>query len=1162
MPSERFIYSPELFSAQGTGFTAHSQDHAAEQVNPGIHLRCFADARLGLPGTCGGNIISVAPLQYPKSIADQRDLSLFENTDVYPVLKRSVNTMVERVRPISASKGSIRYAFEKKAQHMYGTDNPLAVTCRADAANAERTAYAQAVLDPFIRNRRTGDDTWMKCSACAVDVTVKAYRTPLQLSLRAGNNKRVIVRGYDWKGRLVAEDWIGEIKAGLGRVSVKRRAVLRAPDIAYIDVTGNIKRDPAAPELHLVPGVADLAHNGVSVKIPSVIGTQTVTLPAQPGLNQNPALEVEDIWWVHTDDYLKQRSVTCRENGQNTVMDFWRKSDIGVISPMMVAQYLNAPYVYAPFPANRVPAFNDISAHFGPNSDFGRFVTEVSRCRTAYDMYNKKWTSADGKQSLTYLMLIGLAALDALISRLFGMYFFGDRDMPAAGDYKVVWKHPPFFTPQSLDMAGVTARENWLTDQSLASLVMHADTLTDKPLPAVESITVSAQMTPISNQDMLLASEATVTNTVSTAYPCVDAIAYEVFRGTRATAAAPFVYTKINAEPGVAQNAAFPDLTYPERTDTPGTVRVSDMSRITFADPVRLSYRAKPYDMFRRCGAQKDSAELLAHPPLYKPEPPTNTAALADAGNPDVLLTMKFFDPSVSDDRFAAPATAVELVFYRQEEGGTQENPLMNRNFNGEVIEVDFVNNSTVWKTTRLSWQRQNNIVTLVPGALANPAANAGTITLQHESVTIADVASMTHTVVRTVTRTAALAAGKHAWRVRFRSKAVDRSGRPLYSSEIWVKAEIEIAPAPPIPAQPPIHVIPLSTYPDKCGTAFYHLDLSPYMQRDGRYANMYLARAAVLDPGIAARNDTDAVNSIAACFHDKRKFFSLNNTAPVLFTAANRFYSVQVPASAGECYAVVVVGVAPGPKFEEGAWENAGYAVFKTPCREAVPSLSLKEQTASFAARAGSLRAVFAVGLDTANDANPPMVQVTKQDLTVQAPAVRVADVRGVRSAAADGSISYDLVFEDATLAPWHAYKLFFRLLYHSPRYGRYIVTDNVMPLMFVCPGDPAHSPMREPVLDDHGRRFTVRIAAGEYAFTLVRLADTVHETITGNITGSAIVCPDPAVAARVSVHNAGGELELVCQPPETQLSGGATRYLFTLKAGGSTWSARATGA
>jgi hypothetical protein len=1103
---EKFIYCPSIFSAQGSGFTQRCAAGTPEKVRNGLHIRCFHNPALGLPQTDRTNYIEVIQLSRGRAISNQPDLSSFIDGSIYPVKRYGVGSSasMERMRLVSSARGKSVFVFEKKADYLFNAPNSLDLVY--SLTDPDKNEYTRRVFDPVVFEPRLDYSEWMVAPACAVDVAVKPF-TPQPLNrLLRGTHKRVIVRGYDWKGRLIAEDWIGErlrlaSVVSPARVEVKTRASLRASCISRVEITGAIKE--VSP-----------------VKIPPV-RTRGTTPPQilTASLPGTESLEISSILWVFADDYLQQRMVPI-SGSQGTTEGFWRKAGEPVGHPLIK---MTSDYAFKPFIPDSLPPYEEFASQLAPGTPIGQAIQSLYDAPTAYDMWRiiNKESRGNSTSAQRVLSMLSIAMIEPLIARFMGTYYFSDNVHPELewGDYKVIWHNVPFFRNENL--ARIEVSGSWLNGRQLAGLVMNAEILKDKPLPEIpRPLSLKIKPTALNSGTLLVNADICITDSAERVTLPTDGIVYRAARTVRADID-PVATTSPLVEPA-GGGGILPPCVLPEvNKENPLLSTVIDVFSAMCKEYVSVFYRLQPFDMFGRRGKDVVTDKEKALAPEYPPASCANPASFARCDADTIALCLKFQDPvDPEDDPFVIRAGAVELAVFSRAAGGTVAAPVAG-SFHGEIYELDLMTNRCSVGNAVFKWQSlpSGNVlitesVTLIPAPAEPVTVSVETVTLRNDDE---DEEFAAHALQRVVALASVLGAGEHQWNVRFRSKGISRSGAPLFSTPLWAPARLTIRTQPPVLTQPELGPIPVSTRPDRYGDSFYTVDLASLVSA-GLSVDIYMASLDNLNPSLAALSDNDILTAVPGLALTGRLRFNRQNQAPITLSDATRFHPIKVRGNLQNVFVVYVVGVSSDG--DEADWDNGVVLAFRTPRLEFPPQLKLLRciQPEDSAAK---LALSYTAGFDApAPNGLLPSILLYRTDKTAGTAKKFVMQVPAATSAVENGMTVYKFPYEDTDVSAWRKYEYEARLVYFDEAVQQNIRSAGAVRLSAKVNGLPAQSPVIRCNVSGDAMGIEVALPTGEFdiRYMLYR-GPTVLAAVRASVSGGTVLNVEDATLFSVTV-------------------------------------------
>lgn len=1094
MDENLLLWRPTLFSVVGAGFTEKSNDGKPERVKPGVHLRCFSDPMLGMPGLGEKATLRVYPLQMGISIATQKNLAIWENSEMYKVRTQKKDpNCIERV----AKPGKTIIRFMQRAREVFGGKDPRST--KNHLIEGEMIPYVGEIFNKLWRDYIVVKDginsSYLYSDACAVDVQVNPFAgVSLDIPLQERKIVLATVRGYDGQGRMVAEDWIGEELVGFSLPGLPRtpsphprikkdKAVLRAPGISRVEIEGR------------------------------------------------ETIEIENIWWVFVQDYLENREIHTSDGYRGS---FWHPEGFTWPAPKLTRLEEND--LYAPFQPP-LPDIRHLEDQIQQEKLFSIYQL-LEKCSNTYQQWNlsESFSSqaalkgANDKQiqingKVSYLSTLTVSALDPLIARVLGQYYYQDYSAApldvSKGDFLVAW-YPRFFTESNLKELAIESSVDF-RQAKLCGLVMGIDTITDKPLPRIQDPVAIENLKINPLKDSLMTSlQVTFPKDTVKVNPAWQAIGYRVKRGLEVDQGR-FEFTDPAVDDALRSeiNALLPPLVYPRsRKNQPDIIddaknsieRLPDFLTLKVEKEAVVQYELMAYDLFARAGECKTTSEVVITPPWLAPPSPTNGMAYIEQNNGNAVLNLQFGDPQPTTDKYQLKPEAVEIVIYMESEGSDCNKPSPGGLFLGEKIEIILATNATNWQHVNLQWEGQDpnlelhdTLLTLpLPdGYLTDiPTINSGQIDMGNGKLVAG------HRITRNMRMVKSLREGTHRWCIRLRSRGTSGSGVTRYSPPLWIKAPLFVAPEPPKVESQKCDKIPVSTYPDRFGNSYFNIDLSKFIPLN-KAANIYLARGDLL-ANIAEINPEEICVQLPGQARLKRHIFNLITPQPLEYTGKeNQFYAIPVRGDLEKYFVAVVTGVSHYTEGEypwtvESPWADASIVFFKTPKKMVFPELILEEASSVYTDGELTNTLRFSAQFDT-EVTDLPYLQVKKMNETEGKNEVYLGKVPGEhRPDQPAGKYCFTITDAD-DLVSWRSYLYSVSLMVYSDNHGQFVKALVPIKKSLIAVGSGREETIKQIKFlqnADGTVALTIKMIPGEFNFSVITVwQNEIVSQISGKI-------------------------------------------------------------
>ena len=757
----------------------------------------------------------------------------------------------------------------------------------------------------------------------------------------------------------------------------------------------------------------------------------------------------------------------------------------------------------------------------------GKFATEIKDLEAPTD-------SSDDTVALPLLAALLAGTIDPVVARIFGLYGFVPTNADfQARDWRILVR-PPFSREENLGRLDRRAREildpgrsffhdagDSLTDLSLAGLVLDASE-TVKPAPPDPQPDAGAEMrlVPADSQrfDHLVRATVTAAPERSETRPWMVDACYEVIR-TLSGESARNVTDDGDRGP-LDDIGLLPDVLLPEfnRKTCLSTGRLVDMFARDATVDRKLAYLVRGFDVFGRPSDPVTTAQIDLPAACLPPPPPGSVSAHVTRQGDNLTMVVDFDLGEVSRVVEADWQALETLVHTAPTTAGiAPESASWTGTRPGRLVELGFDPASLALLTMpaqqscqALSWS--GGALQRTPdGATACAATFPGTVEVQPLAVTTLAPGRKACRMKIALGVRSLYPQGFNAWCARLRVRGrCPHSEQVLHSPEVVVRSELFLPAPPPPVTQPPVGVLPLSTYPDALGKSYFNMDLrsllSPAQQNSDTLVKVYLARLEAMTDQPADFVDgetvTDPPGLIALAKLSQRRF-ALVSDPPEEFDPNRPHVEIEVPGQISEVYVAAVLGA--DAMLGTGSWKSAAFVPFRTPPLRSMPLVewTSAEVEAGSSELTGRL-AVSARFPEPMPDAtNPPIVQLFRRDLSTgqtQARFVTVAQGQSTDPTAANPI--YTFAMQDGPLTDWHRYEYAVQLLAHAPWRGQHIKIGTRVPRQVVAPAgtllDPFADPTALAVTADAAGGFEIAAAFAAGDFTV----DLEKEPVGGTAT------------------------------------------------------------
>ena len=1160
MSNQHKLWRPGLFNAVGAGF----QDDAT--VQDGIHLHWVFDPDLGMPYASeqqeqGSFRICILQDNLPclpdADLFDKKIAHLFSvASDKDPSPDFRLDELFEPgIRFLKKSDGALNLSIH----HFYNLLNYFKIhKNRLTDDQIDFLNYLEDLIDQLKSEIYPKSPSYEIAEVCAVDVrfvpgsglndtgtedpsTNSGCLAPFlslfmdQISAR--------VKAYNRQGQVVDEDWVGKHPLTFGTGGLigrknKLTAQLRAPGIYFISI--------------------------------------------EPIINK-PRLDRDEIRWVFCEAYCRADIWQCPDEMQTRF--HVHKS---FYTPQRVQDF-----IYAPFKKSLdwAETAGKLIQHLVNIPETQEMVAQPN----SYDMsrYQMELTEATPDPQFSSLKLPFLAGLissglDSVMAMILGMHFFLKSPVYNKRDIKIEGTFP-LFEPanikeingkiaeiaKKLDLPFSPDHELALSDfgafsthdpnhniqTTLCALVMCPEISAKPAPPAPEDLTTTVSITDLPDQadedqaNLFVDAKINIPETVFSILPYQVPIAYEILRKI---STGPFINVMEDEETDEIELndlGLLPPVHIPGQAQDEAGIIVKDSFSVAAEQDESLQYSATAFDIFGRPSAAVTSAVQDIPLPCNPPTPPTNLSARIVSRGQDIKLELYLSLSTQSAPLEALPQTLEMAIHQLPNENST---PAELITWTGEIparlLQVNYNSDHSallldtlLQSCLKLSWSGDQLNRTPVSQTFCETAFPSELPVLESFAPPLLgdpDSGFSSYKLTMKLGRKDTLSAGDYRWCVRIRIQGLCQSGADLFSLEPCTPARTNIPAEPPEVEQPPLVLIPQSTYPDGLGDAYYDLDLEPFIPvalRDSRpLLNVYKIvlshltedPAAIVDGDFFTAGGQTVLQNLAKA---SRTPYERVNQQPIEFDAEHRFFPVKVRGDLEQYHVLGIIGCTP--HLEEKEWSRSTVILFKTPAKMAIPALNFLQANTYTDAGQRKIdllwQAFFAEPVAFGDP--EPKIQVVRHDLSTDRKRF-VAERTGTWQPELQ---QYRFAFTGDQVDPWHQYRYEAKLMLYSPRHDLFLKADRPTGVDFNAKGEFNDAPFPKsdvwnitPVAG--GLEISAEFNAGEFEFSLTKaLDDTNLIRQTGRLTGGQV---HSAANATLSVDKAESRYTLKIIDPNDQ--------------------------
>lgn len=920
------------------------------------------------------------------------------------------------------------------------------------------------------------------------------------------------VQGFDHCDRLVAEDWVG-----------------RYPQIILGPTTGPFQAQAGALKL-----IARLRAAGI----------HWVRIQRHAG---HGGLAEDEIRWVFCDDYASGKGLWAAIDSESMASD-----------PRAYTGEMLRDDIYAPFHASSLPNHWDemamrLRSRFIDDPDIQSLLSTNDTFETAtlaleIKDFEAPTGTSDDTVELPLLAALLAGTVDPVVARLFGLYGF----VPTNADFQARdWRilvHPPFAREENLTRLDVRARKildpgrpffheagDSLSDLALAGIVLDASE-TVKPAPPTLQPDAKAAMrlVPVDSTrfDHLVRATVTAALERSETRPWMVNACYEVIR---TLSGEPAQNVTDDGDRGPLDDIGIlPDVLIPEfnRKTCLSTGHLIDVFARDATVDHKLAYLVRGFDIFGRPSDPISTAQIDL-PAACLPPPPPGSVSARVTRKGDQLTMVVDFELGEVVRVVEADWQALETLVHKAPttEGIAPEAASWTGNRPGCLVELGFDPVSMALQTTQvqqsclvLSWSG-GTLQRTPDGANTCAATFPGTIAVEPLELAVLAPGRKAYRMAMSLGVRGLYPHGFNAWNARLRLRgSCPRSGQILYSPEVVVRAELFLPSLPSPVKQPPVGVLPLSTYPDALGKSYFSLNLrdllSTAQQTSDVLVKVYLARLEAMtdhpEDFVEGETVTDPPGLIALAKLSQRRF-ALVSDPPEQFDPNRPHVEIEVPGQISEVYVAAVLGA--DAMLGTGSWKTAAFVPFRTPPLRPLP---LVEWTsAEVEASSSGLIGRFSVSVrfpePMPDPTLPPILQLFRRDLSTGQPQARFVTVaQGQSPDATAANPVYTFTMQDGPLTDWHRYEYTAQLLAYAPWRGQHIKIGTRVPRQVAAPTGSLVDPFADSTAltvtagPAGGFEIAAAFAAGDFTVELEKEPDAGAATIRrARIEGGELLVP-----------------------------------------------------
>lgn len=1084
----------QLFSALGTGFEDDSH------VQDGIHLRWSSDPRLGLPLDPAETMAGVYRVYYLHDglpSLGEMDLPALQGDPTYPIHS---NLNPGGAGMDTAFEGGSRFykAIDPDLNTILSQYFALTHWLNTLALTDEEKGllnYLNGVLgqlQPELYDANWGFEIG---EVCAVDAQFKLFGSD--------EGEHAWVRGFDRRGRLVAEDWVGRDQNGF-----KETARLRSPNI-------------------------------YAVRIEPVEGM--------------PAVDQQEICWIFCDEYSRA--------------GIWRESGIERYFELKESAYPKervTEFFYGPFKAEL--DWSEVTNQLLLDLIQSSSVQELPLQADTYQLFRLAAELAvenpADQQTFPNLQMPVLASLiqaavDPAMANILGLYAWGKADvLPPKRDYKVE-AYLPFFNQDNLvrlqdqvlamlaaqgvpfnhleleKLSGFPLGEwpgGFTRTTALCGLVLYPE-IGPKPAPhqpnpfATEVKVIDLLSQENADQaDIFVNSRLKITRPPFTTTPYLQPVAYEVERKLSGTEFANVIDLDDKPDP-LDEIGILPAVYIPKAVAGEDYWELRDDFRLPVVQEDTVQYRLTAFDIFGRPSDPHEGSVEDIQIPCYEPLPATSLTAQVNGEQDDLNLELYFAVSGTTPPLHTVPQ-ALEITIHPV--NALDPAPVDEITWPGSVVGrtfmIDYLADGTFLDEATLTpgcaslaWNNGQLVRTPLPGGNCDDAfpLDPATLSLTVPMSPLLEEGDTGYRLYRLQTKIgeiSALGPGLHRWAVRVRIEGMCESGAILSGRDVITAVQHIVLPPPPAVEQPLLVAIPESTYPDRQGDAYYNLDLSQFIPaaiaNSSPMVNIYSAllphltdtpEAVVAGDYFAPGGDVLAQN----LGRSGRPRFQRVNETPVVYSPDNRFYQIPVRGDLEAYHVVGVIGC--NTQLDEKDWRKAGIMLFKTPKPVPAPRFYFGSVRPAVVADEVYMTLEYHADFEmpVPLGAPPPRVQIIRYDISTGSSRL-AGEATGVWDYENGG---YHFTFTDTRARQWRRYRYEATLLFHAGKLGQTIKAEQTAVCTVLAPETGATSPFttgQEPTVTAVNGVISLAFTfmAGDFNFSLTKaLADNTTQRVEGRL-------------------------------------------------------------
>lgn len=1113
MATENSTWHPKVFSAMGAGF---KED---KTVTDGVHLRWSLNPKFGLPtinksSTIPGiNHVHVlketinGKKQFPLSIArglDHSTLPAILKNKVISNPSQLVDDVVIDNKPTSgfhfkrALSDTALDTF-KKFYHFLN-DNETLIKNRLSTDEQHYIQYLTEVHDALYPILYNGNDKYELNDVVACDfnfsissriiiqdrkaarISRRKQRRSLKTLEEVNSVKKYLeVKGFNRNGDLLDDDWVGKITAN-GQEKIKSFARLRAPGIFRVEINY---------------------------------------------LDKTVYTKLKDFSFLFCDDYCNA-DIWRRADSSSFV-------GVSEVFNSSYIQRLYGPFKKKPNDLDRTTELikDYIIEETNTQEWFKESNTYDQYAFTIPEDEEQTSTETDfdtRKLKVPFLEMLLAASADPLIARLIGLYEYpveyvktnpvlthqthntgttnnGYFKQPIS-DYKIQYG-TTFFHPENIDALRVKLNQiMWshirgFNAQAFFDFKDHLDRpYTPSPCglvllpipqkheqPEIKDINLVTKATDIpihenENLEGKLVVQSKIHITLPEYSPAREpwrhAVSYELFRKLENEKAVNTLFDPLESKHAIDELGILPPVVIPQLTNE--EFYLSDYFN-HYGDNTQLGYATIGYDLFGRPSLPAKSNIEKIEFPCYEPHGLLSTSIVIDTNQGSPVLNTRF---ALSDQvkYLSADPKTLEVLVY--------EIPV---DSDGDPLKANWVGNRYGYKYT---FEYKNNSRNDLHLAVANKeCVQLSWIDEQLNSNatthSICETLFDGHAPVLTIAEEDSISSrqinyllqhplgpdedweyGKHKWVVKMHVNGECPNGHIHISKPVSVSTQYRKIVPPPVLQQPPLDLVPTSTFPDKAGQSFFTIDLSDVVTSGEPMLQLYKTtltqltdeleeyvsgdyfaqHPTIIDGQTIMETDGDLLMLELA--KQKETTFELINTKPYLYSHDKRFYDIAVDGNAIRYHVIAVTGV--NEQLQRADWSRTVFYIFKTPEAPKGHFLDIVSTTPGITeTKLPKVDLLFSTDLPQREN-HAPTIHIMRKDLTTKKNEF-LQQVEGVWS---ESTNRYEYDYSDDTVENWRQYEYQVQQLTYSDQNEVYLKTNQKLQFPIGISGHSSFAPIQ----------------------------------------------------------------------------------------------------